>query len=68
MYRPQKHAENPIFEEDRPWEMGLQSNYFTGVQIFGQAVTYEKKEKIFKTWYLPRSLEDGEQPWCYAVS
>ena len=35
MYRPQKHAENPIIEADRPWEMGIQSGYFTGVQIFG---------------------------------
>ena len=68
MYRPEKFAENPIIEADRPWEKGLQSGYFTGVQIFGQAVIYDEEEKIFKTWYLPRSLEDGEQPWCYAVS
>ena len=50
MYRPQKYSENPIIEADRPWEMGLQSGYFTGVQIFGQAVIYDdEEEKIFKT-------------------
>ncbi len=68
MYRPEKYSGNPIIEADRPWEKGLQGGYFTGVQIFGQAVIYDEEEKIFKTWYLPRSHEDGEQPWCYAVS
>lgn len=68
MYRPQKYSGNPIIVADRPWEKGIQNNYFTGVQIFGQAVVYDEEEKIFKTWYVPRRRQDGVQPWCYAVS
>ena len=67
MCRPQKHLDNPIIQADRPWEMGIGKDYFTGIQIFGQAVVYDEEERIFKTWYVPRSLEDGMH-WCYAVS
>ena len=67
MCRPQKHLDNPIIQADRPWEMGIGKDYFTGVQIFGQAVVYDEEERIFKTWYVPRSMEEGMH-WCYAVS
>ena len=38
MYRPWKYPGNPILQRDRPWEMGDASEYFRGVQIFGQSV------------------------------
>ena len=68
MYRPWKYPGNPILQRDRPWEMGDIAGYFRGVQIFGQSVTYDEEEQIFKMWYLPWGFRDGSRLWCYAVS
>ncbi|MHC4721884.1 MAG: hypothetical protein ACYS6I_04155 [Planctomycetota bacterium] len=41
----QKHADNPLFEEDKPWEMRFDNLYAN--------VIYDEQEDIYKCWYSP---------------
>jgi hypothetical protein len=41
----QKHKANPLFEEDKPWEMRFDNLYAN--------VIYDEQEKIYKCWYSP---------------
>ena len=41
----QKHEGNPLFEEDKPWEMRFDNLYAN--------VMYDEEEQIFKCWYSP---------------
>ena len=40
-----KHAANPLFEEDKPWEKRLDN-------LYGN-ITYDREEGIYKCWYSP---------------
>lgn len=68
MFRPNKHAGNPIMVADRPWEEGRGRGKTGDVQLVGQTVLYDEEENLFKMWYLPSALPDGRRPWCYATS
>ena len=68
MFRPNKHAGNPIIVADRPWEEGRDLGKTGDVQLVGQTVLYDEEENLFKMWYLPSALPDGRRPWCYATS
>jgi hypothetical protein len=41
----QKHKDNPLFEEDKPWEKRFDNLYAN--------VMYDEEEKIYKCWYSP---------------
>jgi len=41
----QKHAANPLFEEDKPWEKRFDNLYAN--------VIYDEQENIYKCWYSP---------------
>jgi len=41
----QKHPANPLFEEDKPWEMRFDNLYAN--------VIYDEQEEIYKCWYSP---------------
>ena len=40
-----KHAANPLFEEDKPWEKRLDN-------LYGN-ITYDYAEGMYKCWYSP---------------
>ena len=40
-----KHAANPLFEEDKPWEKRIDN-------LYGN-ITYDVEENIYKCWYSP---------------
>ena len=40
-----KHAANPLFEEDKPWEKRIDN-------LFGN-IAYDHEERIYKCWYSP---------------
>ena len=41
----EKHKSNPLFEEDKPWELRFDNLYAN--------VIYDEEEKIYKCWYSP---------------
>jgi hypothetical protein len=41
----QKHKDNPLFEEDKPWEKRFDNLYAN--------VMYDEDQKIYKCWYSP---------------
>ena len=43
--KTQKYKGNPLFEEDKPWEMRFDNLYAN--------VIYDEQEKIYKCWYSP---------------
>ena len=76
----EKHASNPLFGEDEPWEKRYDNLY--------ARVIYDEEEQLYKCWYMPfiidnsakgmtleereetlyRSPEDRDEGICYAVS
>ena len=40
---PEKHAENPLFQADKPWENSMNNLY--------PNVVWDDQEKVFKLWY-----------------
>ena len=46
-----KHAANPLFEEDKPWEKRFDNLYAN--------VIYDDEEKIFKCWYSPFTVDNS---------
>ena len=40
-----KHAANPLFEEDKPWEKRIDN-------LYGN-IAYDHEERIYKCWYSP---------------
>ena len=46
-----KHAANPLFEEDKPWEKRFDNLYAN--------VIYDDEEKIFKCWYSPFIVDNS---------
>ena len=40
-----KHAENPLFEEDNPWERRFDNLYAN--------IIYDEEEQLYKCWYSP---------------
>lgn len=76
-----KHKSNPLFTEDKPWEMRFDN-------LYGNVI-YDKEEKVYKIWYSPfivdhsakgMTLKDREKDYpegkgikremaiCYATS
>ena len=74
-----KHAENPLFEEDNPWERRFDNLYAN--------IIYDEEEQLYKCWYSPfivsnsskgmsiserKATEYGKHPQemgiCYATS
>jgi len=49
----QKHAANPLFEEDKPWEKRFDNLYAN--------VIYDKQEKIYKCWYSPFVVDSSSK-------
>jgi hypothetical protein len=47
----QKYKGNPLFEEDKPWEMRFDNLYAN--------VIYDEQEKIYKCWYSPFIIDDS---------
>ena len=48
----EKHAANPLFGEDRPWEKRFDNLYAN--------VLYDDEEEIYKCWYSPFVVEIGD--------
>ena len=46
LHRPVRHAENPVLQADRPWEVGG-----NGIYGFGGTVFYDEEDSLFKMWY-----------------
>lgn len=47
----QKHNDNPLFEEDKPWEKRFDNLYAN--------VMYDEDQKIYKCWYSPFIVDDS---------
>jgi hypothetical protein len=75
----EKHEQNPLFGEDKPWEMRFDNLYAN--------VVYDREEELYKCWYSPFIIDssamgmtpeqrkrkygppkDREMGICYAVS
>jgi len=46
-----KHARNPLFKEDKPWEVRFDNLYAN--------VIYDEQEKLYKCWYSPFIRDRG---------
>jgi hypothetical protein len=46
-----KHKDNPLFEEDKPWEKRFDNLYAN--------VIYDEDQKIYKCWYSPFIVDDS---------
>lgn len=73
-----KHPANPLFEEDKPWEVRFDNLYAN--------IIYDTEEQLYKCWYSPFIRDNEDKPpmdrWdevryrprnremgvCYAVS
>ncbi len=51
MGKVQKHKDNPLFEEDKPWEKRFDNLYAN--------VMYDEDQKIYKCWYSPFIVDDS---------
>jgi hypothetical protein len=49
----EKHAANPLFGEDKPWEMRFDN-------LYGNVI-YDDHEKIYKCWYSPFIVDHSAQ-------
>ena len=49
----QKHAANPLFTEDKPWEKRFDN-------LYGNVI-YDEQEKIYKCWYSPFIIDQSAQ-------
>jgi len=49
--RIQKHKDNPLFGEDKPWEKRFDNLYAN--------VMYDEEEKTYKCWYSPFIVDDS---------
>lgn len=48
-----KHPANPLFSEDKPWEMRFDNLYAN--------VIYDEQEKIYKCWYSPFIVDNSSR-------
>lgn len=74
-----KHKNNPLFAEDKPWEMRFDNLYAN--------VMYDSEDQLYKCWYSPfivdysskgKTMEERKKPYedpenremgiCYAIS